>query len=133
MHTHMLSLFLGAKIYFGHLMRSTDSFEKTQMLGKIKGGRSRGRQRMRCLDGITDSVDMRFEWTPGVSDGQGGLACCDSWGCKKSDMTEQLHFHFSLSCIAEGNGNSLQYSCLENSMGRGAWQATVQGVAKSRT
>ena len=44
--------------YFGHLMRRTDSFEKTLMLGKIEGGRRRGRQRMRCLDGITDSMDM---------------------------------------------------------------------------
>ena len=44
--------------YFGHLMRRADSFEKTQMLGKIEGGRRRGRQRMRWLDGITDSMDM---------------------------------------------------------------------------
>ena len=44
--------------YFGHLMRRTDSFEKTPMLGKIEGGRRRGRQRMRWLDGITDSMDM---------------------------------------------------------------------------
>ena len=44
--------------YFGHLMQRTDSFEKTLMLGKIEGGRRRGRQRMRWLDGITDSMDM---------------------------------------------------------------------------
>ena len=44
--------------YFGHLMRRTDSFEKTLMLGKTEGGRRRGRQRMRWLDGITDSMDM---------------------------------------------------------------------------
>ena len=44
--------------YFGHLMQRTDSLEKTQMLGKIEGGRKRGRQRMRWLDGITDSMDM---------------------------------------------------------------------------
>ena len=44
--------------YFGHLMRRTDSFEKTLMLGKIEGGRRRGRQRMRWLDAITDSMDM---------------------------------------------------------------------------
>ena len=44
--------------YFGHLMRRTDSLEKTRMLGKIEGGRRRGRQRMRLLDGITDSMDM---------------------------------------------------------------------------
>ena len=44
--------------YFGHLMQRTDLFEKTLMLGKIEGGRRRGQQRMRCLDGITDSMDM---------------------------------------------------------------------------
>ena len=48
-------------------------------------------------------------------------------------MTERLHFHFSLSCIGEGNGNPLQYSCLENPMDRRAWQATVHGVTKSQT
>ena len=46
--------------YFGHLMRRADSFEKTLMLGKIEGGRSRGQQRMRCFDGITDSVGMNL-------------------------------------------------------------------------
>ena len=44
--------------YFGHLMQRTDSLDKTLMLGKIEGGRRRGRQRMRCMDGITDSMDM---------------------------------------------------------------------------
>ena len=72
--------------YFGHLMQRVDSCEeKTLMLGGIGGRRRRGRQRMRWLDGITDS-----EWTPGVGDGQGGLACCDSWGHKESDTTEWL-------------------------------------------
>ena len=52
-------LMLKLKIqYFGHLMQRTDSLEKTVMLGKIEGGRRRGLQRMRCLDGITDSMDM---------------------------------------------------------------------------
>ena len=53
-------------------------------------------------------------------------------GVAKSDMTEQLHFHFSLSCIGEGNGNPLQCSCLENPRGGGAWWAAVYGVAQSR-
>ena len=52
---------------------------------------------------------------------------------KESDTTEQLHFHFSLSCIGEGNGNPLQCSCLENPRDRGAWWAVVYGVAQSRT
>ena len=70
--------------YFGHLMGRVDSLEKTPLLGRIGGRRRRGRQRTRWLDGITDSMDMSL----GVGDGQGGLACCDSWGCKESDTTE---------------------------------------------
>ena len=54
-----------------------------------------------------------------------------SMGSLESDMTEQLHFNFSLSCIGEGNGNPLQCSCLENPRDRGAWWAAVHGVAQS--
>ena len=64
----------------------------TLMLGKIEGRRRRGRQRMRWLDGITDLMDTEFEWTLGVGDGQGGLACCDSWARKESDTTELLNW-----------------------------------------
>ena len=79
--------------YFGHLMRRADSFEKTLMLGKIESRKRRGWQRMRWLDGITDSMDMGLGgWTPGFGDGQGGLACCGSWGCKESDTTERLNW-----------------------------------------
>ena len=58
---------------------------------------------------------------------------CSPWGCWESDTTERLHFHFSLPCIGEGNGNPLQYSCLENPRDGGAWWAAVYGVAQSRT
>ena len=79
--------------YFGHLMRRVDSFEKTLMLGKIEGRRRRGWQRMRWLDGITDSMGMNeFGWTPGVGDVQGGLVCYGSWGHKESDTTERLNW-----------------------------------------
>ena len=78
--------------YFGHLMPRVDSLEKTLMLGEIGGRRRRGRQRMTWLDGITDSMDVSLEWTPGVGDGQGGLACCDSWGRRESDTTERLNW-----------------------------------------
>ena len=78
--------------YFGHLMWRTDSLEKTLMLGKIEGGRRRGWQRMRWLDGITDSMDMRFEKAWGVGDGQGSLVCCSPWRHKELDMTEQLNW-----------------------------------------
>ena len=75
--------------YFDHLMRRADSFEKTLMLGKIEG-RRRGQERMRWLDGITNSMNVSLS-TLEVGDGQGGLARCDSWGCKESDTTERLN------------------------------------------
>ena len=58
---------------------------------------------------------------------------CSPWGREELDTTEQLHFHFSLSCIGAGNGNPLQCSCLENPRDGGAWWAAVSGVAQSRT
>ena len=61
------------------------------MLGKIEGGRRRGRQRMRWLDGITDLMDMSLSKLQDVGDGQGGLVCCGSWGCKELDTAEQLN------------------------------------------
>ena len=70
---------------------------------------------------------------PGESHGRRSLVGYSPWGRWESDMTEQLHFHFSLSCIGEGNGNPLQCSCLENLRDRGAWWAAVSGVAQSRT
>ena len=74
--------------YFGHLIGRTDSLEKTLMLGKIEGGRRRGRQRMKWLDGLTDSKDMSLSKLQGVGDGQGDLTCCSPWGRKESDTTE---------------------------------------------
>ena len=61
------------------------------MLEKIEGRRRRGRQRMRWLRGITDSMDMSLSELQGVGDGQGGMACCNPWGHKESDTTEQLN------------------------------------------
>ena len=74
--------------YSGHLMRRADSLEKTLMLGGIGGRRRRGQQRMRWLDGITNSMDMGLGRLRELGDGQGGLVCCGSWGCKESEMTE---------------------------------------------
>ena len=115
--------------YFGHLMRRVDSLEKTLMLGGIEGRRGRGWQRMRWLDGITDSMDMslselwellmdREAWHAAIH----GVA--KSW-TRLSDWTELNTLH-----PEEGNDNSLQYSCMENSMDRGVWWAMVHRVTK---
>ena len=65
--------------------------------------------------------------------GRRSLVGCSPWGREKLDTIERLHFHFSLSCIGEGNGNPLQCSCLENPRDGGAWWAAVSGVAQSQT
>ena len=77
--------------YFGHLMQRADSFEKTLMLGKIEGRRRRGWQRMRWLDGITDSVEMSLSKLQELVMDR-GLACCRLWGRKELDMTEWLNW-----------------------------------------
>ena len=70
---------------------------------------------------------------PEKSHGWRNLVGCSPWGLQESDTTERLHFHFSLSCIGEGNGNPLQCSCLENPRDGRAWWAAMSGVAQSRT
>ena len=70
---------------------------------------------------------------PGKSHGWRSLVGCSPWGRQELDTTEQLHFHFSLSCIGEGNGNPVQCSCLENPRDGGAWWAAIYGVAQSQT
>ena len=85
------------------------------------------------------SRQRRRQWQPtpvllpGKSQGRGSLVGCCLWGHQEWDTIERLHFHFSLSCIGEGNGNPLQCSCLENPRNRGAWWAAIYGVTQSRT
>ena len=74
-----------------------------------------------------------LQYSPGESHGQRSLVGCRPWGREESETTELLPFHFSLSCIGEGNGNPSQCSCLENPRDGGAWWAAVYGVAQSRT
>ena len=96
--------------------------------------------RMLCSVFLWPSLDKwRRQWhptpvlLPGKSHGRRSLVGCSPRGLEQSDTTEQLHFHFSLSCIGEGNGNPLQRSCLENPKDGGAWWAAVYGVAQSWT
>ena len=80
------------------------------------------------------TILQRRQWQPtpvllpGEFHGQRNMIGCNPWGRLESDTTERLHFHFSLSCIGEGNGNPLQCSCLENPRDCGAWWVAIYGV-----
>ena len=97
---------------------------------------------VRCLKRnkmITRCLLRRRQWhptpvlLPGKSHGRRSLEGCSPWGRWGLETTERLHFHFSLSCIGEGDGNPLQCSCLENPRDGGASWAAIYGVAQSRT
>ena len=85
------------------------------------------------------AISWRRQWhttpvvLPGKSRGRRSLVGCSPWGRGESDATGQLHFHFSLSCIGEGNGNPLQCSCLESPRDGGAWWSAIYGVTQSWT
>ena len=86
-----------------------------------------------CIKVPQDDSNAQLGLGTGKSHGQRSLVGFSPWGRKESDTIKWLHFHFSLSCIGEGNGNPLQCSCLENPRDGGAWWASDYGVAQSRT
>ena len=84
-------MMLGLKFqYFGHLMRRVDSLEDSDA-GRDWGQEEKGMTEDEMAGWHHRLDGCKFEWTPGVGDGQGGLACYDSWGCKESDMTKRLN------------------------------------------
>ena len=100
---------------------------------------TRGKTIIKQKLGTIRLLPRRRQWhptpvlLPRKSHGRRSLVGCSPWGREESDTTERLHFHFSLSCIGEGNGNPLQCSCLENPRDRGAWWAAIYRVTQSRT
>ena len=106
-------------------------------------GKSTGMGCQSLLQGIflTEELNLsrRRQWQctpvllPGKSHGRRSLVSYSLWGCEESDTTERLHFHFSLSCLREGNGNLLQCSWLKNARDGGAWWTAVSGVVQTRT
>ena len=123
--------------YFGHLMWGTDSLEKTLVLGKIEGGRRRGWQRMRWLDGITNSMDMSMSKLRELVMGQGGLACCSPRVAKSrtrlSNWTE-LNWYQPGSLITN-NRNGLCLVWAEKGLFKGYWlvQRWSRGAVKFRS
>ena len=109
-------------------------------LQRLEGSRlgPKNQRNVTCL-GDGSGGGWRRQWQPtpvllpGKSHGQRSLVGCSPWGCEELNTTERLHFHFSISCTGEGNGNTLQCSCLENPRDRGASCAAVYGVAQIRT
>ena len=112
----------------------------TEEPGRLQSMRSlRVRHDWATLLSLFTFLHWRRQWhptpvlLPGKSHGWRSLVGCSPWGREESDTTERLHFHFSLSCIGEGNGNPLQCSCLENPRDGGSWWADAYGVVQSRT
>ena len=126
------------------MIQLTEKSMSTAQTAKSFPGGSDGKESA-CNAGDRGSIPgvRKFLWRrkwqstpvflPGKSHGGRSLVGCSPWGRQESDTTERLHFHLSLSCIGEGNGNPLQCSCLENPRDGGALWAAIYGVAQSRT
>ena len=98
-----------------------------------RASRSLKKVKAHCYSGLRRQWQPTPVLLPGKSHGRRSLVGCSPWDREESDTTELIHFHFSLSCIGEGNCNALQCSCLENFRDGGAWWAAVYEVAQSRT
>ena len=90
------------------------------------------------LPAVQETWVQSLDWEDALEKGMATHSTILAWripdrGCKESNTTERLPFHFSLSCIGEGNGNPLQCSCLEDPRDGGAWWAAIYGVAQSQT
>ena len=118
--------------YFSGYLESRFLLPHLTLCHKIKGW-------IIFIFGSDCCLRQRRQWYPttvlllGKPHGRRSLVGCSPWGRQESDTTERLHFHFSLSCIGEGNGNPLRCSCLENPRDGGAWRAAVYGIAQSGT
>ena len=135
----------------GKVSKCSDLEEKPSRIGKRRYNSTRRNHTLITLENVVSSLQQKrlsvsvnlyrpiASWQPTLvllprkSHGQRSLVGYSPWGLEESDMTERLHFHFSLSCTGEGNGNPLQCSCLENPRGGAAWWAAIYGVAQSRT
>ena len=106
----------GQVVWYSHLLKG---FPQFVVIYTVKGF------------GVVNKAEVVL--LPGKSHGRRSLVGCSPWGREESHTTERLHFHFSLSCTGEGNGNLLQCSCLENPKDGGAWWAAVYGVTQSWT
>ena len=121
-----------SKIHRTRLMVNPDGGAWWAAIYGVALGRTR-------LKRFSSSSSQRRQWhptpvlLPGKSHGWRSLEGCSPWGRWGLDKTERLHFHFSLSWIGKGNGNPLQYSCLEKPRDGAAWWAAVYGVTQSRT